>query len=173
MSWRILHGVRAHVTWYMKDDIDHHPNWLAWYTCCTILAYMAVIFNERDLTFCLFLLIWCHLQRSLEFSVLSVLTMDRLLYFWPHIRCVFYGYMHWIPTHWRDSKMSSRFAKNGDKSADRTASGRPTSLREISHTGWREWDNHMVELKGCCSPVYIAADKTYCNTTVHVILQST
>ena len=87
MSWRILHGVRGHVTWYMKDDIDRHPNWLAWYTCCTILAYMAVIFNERDLTFCFFPLIWCRLQRSLEFSVLSVFSTDRPLYSWPHIPC--------------------------------------------------------------------------------------
>ena len=45
-------------------------------------------------------------------------------------------------------KMSSRFAKNGDKSADRSATGRPSGLREISYTEWREWDNHMVELKG-------------------------
>lgn len=44
--------------------------------------------------------------------------------------------------------MSSRFAKNGDKPSERTATGRPTSLREISHTGLREWDNHVVELKG-------------------------
>ena len=44
-------------------------------------------------------------------------------------------------------KISSRFTKSGDKSAERTATGRPSGLREISHTGWREWDNHMMKLK--------------------------
>ena len=45
--------------------------------------------------------------------------------------------------------MSARFGKAQDKTAaERTATGRPTSLREITHTGWREWDNYMVELKG-------------------------
>ena len=45
--------------------------------------------------------------------------------------------------------MSSRFGKAQEKiAAERAATGRPTSLREITHTGWREWDNNMVELKG-------------------------
>jgi hypothetical protein len=43
-------------------------------------------------------------------------------------------------------------SKAGDKppadKAERTTSGRPTSLKEISHLGWREWDGHMVDLKG-------------------------
>lgn len=30
---------------------------------------------------------------------------------------------------------------------ERTASGRPSSLREMSEGSWREWDNHMIELK--------------------------
>ena len=52
----------------MKDDIDRH---LHDTLVCPILAYMAVILNERDLAFGLFLLIWCHLQRSPVFSAYS------------------------------------------------------------------------------------------------------
>ena len=45
--------------------------------------------------------------------------------------------------------MSNRFSKANDKpSAERTATGRPSGLREITHTGWKEWDGHMVGLKG-------------------------
>ena len=45
--------------------------------------------------------------------------------------------------------MNSRFGKAQEKlAAERTATGRPTSLREITHTGWRERDNNIVELKG-------------------------
>jgi hypothetical protein len=32
--------------------------------------------------------------------------------------------------------------------AETTASGRSTSLKEINHLCWREWDGHMVDLKG-------------------------
>jgi hypothetical protein len=43
-------------------------------------------------------------------------------------------------------------SKIGDKpladKAERTASGGPTSLKEINHLCWREWDGHMVDLKG-------------------------
>ena len=47
---------------------------------------------------------------------------------------------------------SGKTPKAGNKppadKAERTASGRPSSLNEISHLGWREWDGHMVDLKG-------------------------
>jgi hypothetical protein len=43
-------------------------------------------------------------------------------------------------------------SKAGDKpsadKAERTTSGRPTSLKGINHFCWREWDGHMVDLKG-------------------------
>ena len=60
-----LHGVRAHVTWYLKDGIDNHPNWLAWY--------------KRDLTDCLFLLTWHCAQRVLGRSLYIVFSTGRFL----------------------------------------------------------------------------------------------
>ena len=44
--------------------------------------------------------------------------------------------------------MSNRFARANDKHpVDRTPTERPAGLREITHTGWKDWDGHMVDLK--------------------------
>ena len=48
--------------------------------------------------------------------------------------------------------MSGKQTRAGEKPAgekpERSATGRPTTLREIAHTGWKDWDGHMAELKG-------------------------
>ena len=63
---------------------------------------------------------------------------------------IFPGYLHRLPNTLKSySTMNSRFGKSQENlAAERTATGRPTSLREITNTGSREWDNNMVELKG-------------------------
>ena len=86
------------------------------------------------------------------YSAFNLFSTDRQLYSQPHIPCEFpdicSGYQHI-----KDTQRRVPDSENGDKPSERTATGRTTSLREISHTGWREWDNHSVELKGTFGPL--------------------